>query len=63
MSEKLTYLDVLSLIQSQCHRCFAAGMDRAEVDPKYMQEIKESLKTLAERRAQPAASKKEPNPP
>lgn len=43
---ELTRLDVLSLIRQHTHRCYVAGVDMLEIDPMYMQEIEDGLRSL-----------------
>jgi len=43
----VTRLDLLSLIREHSHRCYAAGCNLAEIDPKYMQEIEDAARALA----------------
>lgn len=43
---QITRLDVLSLIREHTHRCYVAGVDLLEVDPKHMQEIEGALRSL-----------------
>lgn len=44
--QEITRLDVLSLIREHTHRCYVAGVNMDEIDPKYAQEIEDALKRL-----------------
>ena len=57
LQQEITRLDVLSLIREHSHRCYVAGVDMLEIDPKYAQEIDDALKRLAPSNNSPVGAK------